>query len=118
MLLGVESEEREPGTPGSDSSTSSATAAAPNSPTISDSEVRALFDQEQDLAEQVGEAPSMPSTEKVESKVPDQEQDLSEQVGEAPGTPTTEKVKSKVPCMINGVANHWSCVKCTQALSC
>ena len=129
MLLGVESEEREPGTPGSDSSTSATAAASgedsipPNSPTISDSEVRALFDelnsdQEQDLPEQVGDAPSMPSTEKVESKVPDQEQDLSEQVGEAPGTPTTEKVKSKVPCMINGVANHWSCVKCTQALSC
>ena len=98
----VESEEREPGTPGSDSSTSATAAASgedsipPNSPTISDSEVRALFDE-------------------LNS---DQEQDLSEQVGEAPGTPTTEKVKSKVPCMINGVANHWSCVKCTQALSC
>ena len=109
MLLGVQSEKSGNDSSSSSSSSNSDTSAAsgvdlipPNSPTLSE-EVLTLFEE---------------SFERGLDEALEQQQDLPEQVGEAPGMPTTEKAESKVPCMINGVANHWSCVKCTQALSC
>ena len=109
MLLGVQSEKSGNDSSSSSSSSNSDTSAAsgvdlipPNSPTLSE-EVLTLFEE---------------SFERGLDEALEQQQDLPEQVGEAPGTPTTEKAESNVPCAINGVANHWSCVKCTQALSC
>ena len=99
MLLGGESEESGSGS-SSDSTTSEATDDAhlhpPLSPTLSD-EIMTLLDQ-------------------------NREQDLPEHVGEAEGTLSTAERENnddddgnqKVPCIINGVANHWSCVKCPQ----
>ena len=97
MLLGGDSEEAGSGSSRS-STTSEATVDAhlhpPLSPTLSD-DVMTLLNQER-------------------------ERDLLEHVGEAEGTLTTAEGENndddngnqKVPCMINGVANHWSCVKC------
>jgi len=108
MLLGGDSEKAGSGSGDSSSSSSNETAGGadlhppPNSPTMSD-EVMAAFDRDKDWPEPVGEAEGTLTTAEGENN---------------DGEDDKQKVESKVPCMINGVANHWSCVECTQTLSC